>query len=72
MKSKRYIFIIMLALILSLIINNSINRKMSKGLGIHVPNELRFQYEDSHGGFHGDGVTLARAKLSNIDIKNIL
>lgn len=50
MKSKRYIFIIMLALILSLIINNSINRKMSKGLGIHVPNELRFQYEDSHGG----------------------
>lgn len=66
----------MLAMFLLLgigIINyNSINKKISRDLEINIPSSLEFEYEDTHGGFHGDGVTLAEANLQDKDISNII
>lgn len=76
MRKKRYTIILIVAILLLLsiyIINyNSINKKISRDLEINIPSSLEFEYEDTHGGFHGDGVTLAEAKLRNKDISNII
>lgn len=50
----------------------SINREISIFLGISIPGNLEIEYEDTHGGFHGDGVTLARAQLEGKDAEKIL
>lgn len=76
MKNKKYIIRGTLAMLLLLslyIINyNSINQKIARDLEIRVPSSLEFEYEDTHGGFHGDGITLAQAELGDKDISNII
>ena len=76
MKNKKHIFISLLAILLLLslyIVNyNSINKKIARDLEIRLPSSLEFEYQDTHGGFHGDGITLAQAKLGDKDISNIL
>ena len=46
--------------------SKSINKKIAKDLEIKLSHNIEFEYEDSHGGFHGYGVTLAKARLKII------
>lgn len=50
----------------------SINREISNSLGISIPLFLKIEYEDTHGGFHGDGITLAKVQLKGKHAKKIL
>ncbi len=50
----------------------SINKEISSSLGINIPLFLKIEYEDTHGGFHGDGVTLAKVQLEGKNANNIL
>lgn len=50
----------------------SINEKISSDLDLYIPKSLEFTYEDSHGGFHGDGETLAKAKLIEDELEEII
>lgn len=75
MKYKNHIIVIITLVLIGVFFfrnNTRINRKISKDLGIKVPNTLSFQYEDTHGGFHGDGITLAKANLKNRDVEIII
>jgi hypothetical protein len=50
-----------------------INEKISGVLQISsIPNDALVEYEDTHGGFHGDGQTFAKFVLDASDAKNIL
>ncbi|MFH5835333.1 hypothetical protein ACHAL6_04550 [Proteiniclasticum sp. C24MP] len=37
----------------------SIQKRISDSTGISIPHSMRIDYEDTHGGFHGDGETTA-------------
>lgn len=52
--------------------SQSINTKISNSLGIKILANLKIEYEDTHGGFHGDGVTLAKVELESKDAEKIL
>lgn len=72
-KGFRIILLILgLLLILFFMKKNKINRSISKDIGVAIPYSLSFEYEDSHGGFFGDGTTLARAKISQADIDRLV
>lgn len=45
---------------------------VSKSLGIKLSNNLDIDYEDTHGGFHGDGDTLAKVEFERKDAEDIL
>ncbi len=51
--------------ILSLICfsSQSINKRISDSIETKIPTDLKAEYEDSHGGFHGDGDTFAKVRL---------
>lgn len=51
---------------------NSINKKIARDLGVYIPASLNFQYEDSHGGFLGDGIILAGAKINDKEKDQII
>lgn len=62
---------ILLLLVLSISIltacqkNNSVQNEVSDALGIDVSNGTEMTYQDSHGGFHGDGLTFTTIKFSD-------
>lgn len=76
MKNNKGIIKILLAIFLVIVIiciyYNSINQKISRDLGVYVPNSLKFEYEDTHGGFLGDGILLAEANLNGKQINQII
>lgn len=76
MKKKKYfirsMIVILLLLSIYIINYNSINKKISRDLGVHIPSSLKIEYKDSHGGFLGDGMTLAKANLNDKQIKQLL
>lgn len=76
MKNKRYVIILILAVLLLLSIYtinyNSISKRISRDLGINIPHSLKFKYTDSHGGFLGDGILLAKANLTEKQINRII
>lgn len=75
MKKRNIIIAVLLTfsvLIGYIVYYNSINGKISRDLDSNIPIALKFEYEDTHGGFHGDGTTLAEAKLKDSDIRNII
>ena len=41
----------------------TINHRISESTEIPIPDSIRIDYEDTHGGFHGDGDTLAIVKF---------
>lgn len=41
----------------------TINHRISESTGIPIPDSIGIDYEDTHGGFHGDGETLAIVKF---------
>jgi len=38
-------------------------------LGIKIPANVKIEYEDTHGGFHGDGETFAKIQFTHIRLK---
>lgn len=73
-KYKKQIIIIIIIILIILFYRHSteINRNISKDLGIKIPKSLEFQYKDTHGGFHGDGITLAKSNITQDNIQYIL
>lgn len=74
MVKKRHIIITIMILFLGIYIKdyNSIYKKIARDLRVHIPRSLKFEYEDTHGGFFGDGITLAEANLNSEQINNII
>lgn len=52
--------------------SKSINKEISNFSGIKIPRNSQIKYEDTHGGFHGDGATLAKVEFDSNDAENIL
>ncbi len=38
---------------------NLLIKEFQNNLGIEIPKDIKIEYEDTHGGFHGDGETVA-------------
>ena len=75
MKKKTIIMIVLIAILLLFIyiLNyNSVENKISRDLGVDMPNVLKFKYTDSHSFFKGDGITQAKTELSDKQIKKII
>lgn len=68
---KYIIFIFVIAIILPLFFSQSINKRMSKSLGIDIPGNIIIDYEDTHGGFHGDGETTAIIQFDKSIAENV-
>ena len=51
--------------------SQSINKRISKSLGIEIPGSMKIDYEDTHGGFHGDGETFATIEFNKSIAENI-
>jgi len=68
---KYIILIFIISLILPVFFSQSINKRMSKSLGIDIPGNIEIDYEDTHGGFHGDGETIANIKFGKSIAENI-
>lgn len=72
MKKIRTIILLLLVTRIVVGYSLSINRKISKDLEIKLPKKLEIEWEDSHGGFHGDGVTLAKVRLNDKDMNKLV
>ena len=68
---KYIILIFTIAIILPMFFSQSINKRMSKSLGIEIPGNIKIDYEDTHGGFHGDGDTTAVVQFDKSIAENI-
>ena len=55
----------MVILFLTGCFSESINKRISRSLGIEIPKDIKIEYEDTHGGFHGDGETVAVVEFNN-------
>ena len=53
-----------IAIILPVFFSQSINKRISDSLGIDIPGSMKIDYEDTHGGFHGDGETIATIEFT--------
>ncbi|HZK33146.1 MAG TPA: hypothetical protein VFC60_01480 [Tissierellaceae bacterium] len=76
MRNKKYIIISILAILLLFSVYiynyNSLSKKISRDLGVYMPNNLNFEYEDTHHWFLGDGITLAEADLNEKQLNQII
>ena len=52
--------------------STSISKEISNSLAIQLPSESEINYEDDHGGFHGDGVTVANVQFEEDEAETIL
>ena len=69
---KRLLIILPLAVLLCGILTgwlggSGMERHLEKQLGIDLPAGAAITYEDSHGGFHGDGVLTVVVECSDPD-----
>ena len=64
--------LIMLSLFLTGCFSLSINKEISRSLGIYLPLKSVINYEDDHGGFHGDGVTIANVQFEDGVAEDVL
>lgn len=72
-KKKTFIVILVFLIILTTFYiryANRINTRISRDLEIKIPYSLEIEYTDNHGWF-GDGTTLAKAELTDKQIKII-
>ena len=59
------LLLVMVILFLTGCFSESINKRISRSLGIEIPKDIKIEYEDTHGGFHGDGETVAVVEFNN-------
>lgn len=50
----------------------TISKHISDSIGIKLPANAKIEYNDRHGGLHGDGLFYARVKLSNNEEEDII
>ena len=62
---KHLLLLVMVILFLTGCFSESINKRISRSLGIEIPKDIKIEYEDTHGGFHGDGETVAVVEFNN-------
>jgi hypothetical protein len=62
---KHLLLLVMVILLLTGCFSESINKRISKSLGIEIPKNIKIEYEDTHGGFHGDGETVVVVEFNN-------
>ena len=62
---KHLLLFVMVILLLTGCFSESINKRISKSLGIEIPKNIKIEYEDTHGGFHGDGETVVVVEFNN-------
>lgn len=59
-KQYKYLLLLMIIVLpLTGCFSESINKRISRSVGIEIPRNIKIEYEDTHGGFHGDGETFA-------------
>ena len=62
---KHLLLLVMVILFLTGCFSECINKRISRSLGIEIPKDIKIEYEDTHGGFHGDGETVAVVEFNN-------
>ena len=50
----------------------SMDKRLSRALGIRIPSDSALVIEDSHGGFHNDGVLMVRTEFEDEKAKEIV
>ncbi|MDD4760670.1 MAG: hypothetical protein PHU66_07665 [Bacteroidaceae bacterium] len=71
---KRFMCILLLLIIICSLtgcFSQSINKRISNTIEIRLPTNLKIDYEDTHGGFHGDGETFAKIEFDTSEAENI-
>jgi len=71
---KQYILLLSFMTILLLAIgcsSQTINERISNVVGVEIRESIEIEHKDSHGGFHGDGETVAVIKFNETDGEKI-
>jgi hypothetical protein len=69
-KQLKYIFLFLIFIcLLTGCFSQALYKKISATLGIKIPANVKIEYEDTHGGFHGDGETFAKIQFTHIRLK---
>jgi len=72
-KQLKYIFLLMIFIcLLTGCYSQALYKKISATLGIKIPANVKIEYEDTHGGFHGDGETFAKIQFDAFQAEEIL
>lgn len=73
---KRYfkwiLVFIVLILAFKMTFTQPIHKRISNALGITIPRSINIYYEDTHGGFHGDGDLVAKMQFNKKESENLL
>lgn len=67
-----FCLLIALSFFLTGCFSTSISKQISNSLAVQLPSEVEIDYEDDHGGFHGDGVSIANVQFQEDEAKEIL
>lgn len=68
MKKKfvyHFLFLLMISVYMTGCFSTSIDKEISRSLSIELPLEVTIHHKDDHGGFHGDGVTIANVQFED-------
>ena len=72
-KQLKYIFLLLIFFcLLTGCYSQALYKKISATLGIKIPANVKIEYEDTHGGFHGDGETFAKIEFDAFQAEEIL
>lgn len=69
---KWVLLFIVLIIVFAFSFTQPISKRISKSLGIKIPGNIHIEYEDTHGGFHGDGFLVAKIKFEEKKSEKIL
>ncbi|HQA59863.1 MAG TPA: hypothetical protein PK768_02455 [Tepidanaerobacteraceae bacterium] len=72
-KQLKYIFLFLIFIcLLTGCFSQALYKKISATLGIKIPANVKIEYEDTHGGFHGDGESFAKIVFDPYQAEEIL
>ena len=69
---KWVLLFIVIIIVFAFSFTQPISKRISKSLGIKTPGNIHIEYEDTHGGFHGDGFLVAKIKFEEKKSEKIL
>ena len=69
---KWVLLFIVIIIVFAFSFTQPISKRISKSLGIKIPGNIHIEYEDTHGGFHGDGFLVAKIKFEEKKSEKIL
>lgn len=71
-KYIKYIFVVTILILIFKGYTSQPVKRISRSLGVEIPLNSEIEYKDTHGGFHGDGETLAKVIFNDSNSENIL